>query len=142
CLQRILETLTQDNNSAALAALLRTSRYISTIALPFLYREPFKFSHLAHLAHWDKDIPIVSRIPTRILFTSLSHSNLSKILFLGLEAITDPTMDAEPPTTTATAITPTGSTSLQYLAQIRHLHLQPWAIGVNHLWRWTQAPPG
>ncbi|KAF9079249.1 hypothetical protein BGX23_004594 [Mortierella sp. AD031] len=53
-------------------------------------------------------------------------------------------MDAEPTTATATATATTlnGSTSLDYLVQIRHLHFQPWAIGVDHLWKWTQAPPG
>ncbi|KAG0196072.1 hypothetical protein BGX33_002110, partial [Mortierella sp. NVP41] len=142
CLQRILETLAQDNNSAALAALLRTSRYFSTVTLPFLYKEPFKFAPFVSHHNEKEDIPIVSRIPTRILFTSLSHSNLSRILSLGLEPITDPTMDAEPTTATATATATTlnGSTSLDYLVQIRHLHFQPWAIGVDHLWKWSHAP--
>ncbi|KAF9079754.1 hypothetical protein BGX23_003307, partial [Mortierella sp. AD031] len=144
CLYRILETLAQDNNSAALAALLRTSRYFSTVTLPFLYKEPFKFAPFVSHHNEKEDIPIVSRIPTRALFASIPHSNLSKVLILGLELpVTDSALDAEPTTTIASvaAVTPSSLLSLNYFAQIRHLHLQPWAVGVDHLWKWSHAPP-
>ncbi|KAG0290565.1 hypothetical protein BGZ96_005959 [Linnemannia gamsii] len=44
CLQRILQYIQRDKNEKshrALVALLRVNRYIATIVLPFLYRDPF-----------------------------------------------------------------------------------------------------
>ncbi|KAF9151433.1 hypothetical protein BG015_006694 [Linnemannia schmuckeri] len=53
CLQLVFRVFAQENDTATLAALLRTTKHIASLALPFLYRDPFKeaFHHKANHHH-------------------------------------------------------------------------------------------
>lgn len=174
CLQRIFDILIQgndidnsndsnecnnnNNSSSTLAALLQTNRYIAIVALPYLYKDPFRFSpHDILKIHYTYRIqePLISRTPIRTLLNSLSPSTiLPKVLSLGIQRIIPSSVinTEDSPTandsTTATSIASEVSSrvlitsQLNYVAQIRHLHQQPWSIGVDQLWEWAQPPPG
>ncbi|KAG0377816.1 hypothetical protein BGX24_005369 [Mortierella sp. AD032] len=74
--------------------------------------------------------PLLDRIPTRTLLNFLSFDTvLPKLLSIALEFTDDAGSDS-------TDIPP----PLDYLSHIRHLHLQAWATGLDHLWKWIRAP--
>lgn len=151
CLHIILEFLAQDDNPLSLASLLQTNRYFANVILPYLYQNPYKFSPYKTpdpLSSRDTRVkdPVIPHIPTRTLLNSLPHSVvIPKVLSLGIQTVIPSVPGSGDPSHTTTVATTTKSgppSPLNYLAQVRHLHLQSWAIGVDQLWKWTQPPPG
>ncbi|KAG0277575.1 hypothetical protein BGZ95_005710 [Linnemannia exigua] len=142
CLYYILNLLVQDSNTAALAALLSTNRYFATVASSVLYKEPYQFTPLeaSSVSRYKRNTnlhTLIHRIPTRTLFNSLpTFTILPKVVSLGLEPVNSST--ATLATTIPTARPPT----LDYLTLVQHLNQVPWAVGVDQLWKWSQAPPG
>ncbi|KAF9136036.1 hypothetical protein BGW39_007999 [Mortierella sp. 14UC] len=144
CLHYILDFLANDSDAAALAALLQTNRYLATVTLPFLYKEPYYFTPFEDTTatRYQKNsrtnIPLIHRIPTRTLFNSLPVSTvLPKVVALGFEPVDFSTLILD-----AINSTPAGPSSLDYVAQIRYLHQEPWLVGVDQLWKWAQPPAG
>ncbi|KAG0299530.1 hypothetical protein BGZ97_003654 [Linnemannia gamsii] len=146
CLLPILEALVNSNNCAALAALLQTNRYLATVTLPYLYSDPYRFSTYKPFYDIRPDFntrardPLLTRIPTRALLNFLPPPTvLPMVLSLGIQPF-DASVPNEPENSSST--TPLASATtisrlpgpLNYLAQIRHLHQQPWAIGLDQLW--------
>ncbi|KAF9922425.1 hypothetical protein FBU30_007447, partial [Linnemannia zychae] len=157
CLQIILQHLVNDNCGATLAALLQTNRYISTIAVSFMYLDPYRFSsHIKsenQYRSWTREEKLINCLPTRTLMAALLRSTtvLPKVLLLGLmpaDATTITPLDPFHPNLIPLTSTPLLDTpaiisntfSLDYLAQIRHLHIHTWATGVHQLWKWKQPP--
>lgn len=138
CLRCILDTLSLENSASAFAALIQTSRYLATLALPYLYRDPYRFTSYGKPHSRPRKEPISARFfftrdLTRVLLDSLPPSIiLPKILSLALQPIDPSVLGCEESCTTISACeaadTPE-SPLLDYFAQIRHLHQKPWSIG-------------
>ncbi|OAQ32614.1 hypothetical protein K457DRAFT_16179 [Linnemannia elongata AG-77] len=152
CLHTILAYLANDNNTFKLTPLLRTNRYLAAVVLPYLYNNPYQFARYEESASrpgYDskaKD-PIIAQIPTRTLLNSLPPwAVLPKVLSLALQPVGSSVLPVSTKSSRITAVSAAAISGsprpLNYLAQIRHLHHQPWAIGVDQLWKWTQPPPG
>ncbi|KAF9922424.1 hypothetical protein FBU30_007446 [Linnemannia zychae] len=151
--------LAHEDNPAALAAVLQTNKHLATITLPYLYGDPFRFSTLGNSikSGWSNSLNpikneqdfILRRNPTHTLLRSLPSSTMvPKVLSLALEPFdltcsVSNSDDEEilPDTLTATFTNKLYQSSFNYLAYVRHLHLQPWSPGIDHLWRWSAAPP-
>lgn len=151
CLHHIFDTLSLENSASTFAALIQTSRYLATVALPYLYRDPYRFfsdgRHHSRLK--EKTLTadfLITRIPTRTLLNSLPPSFVhSKILSLAFQPIDPSVLGYEGSCTTTSACETTDTSELplmDYLAQIRHLHQKPWTIGSDQFMRWTGNRPG
>lgn len=92
--------------------------------------------------------PLITGIPTFALLNFLPPSTvLPKVLSLAIQPVdSSVTADSEDSSNAATAaaadIAVPGPPMFDYIAQIRHLTPQPWAIGLDQFWKWTQPPPG
>ncbi|KAK3824151.1 MAG: hypothetical protein JOS17DRAFT_752106 [Linnemannia elongata] len=151
CLHIILEYLAHNKNTFRLTPLLQTNLYLATVVLPYLYNDPYQFAPYEKTSPLSYDTiakdPFITQIPTRTLLNSLPPSTaLHKVLSLALnpvESSVSPVSTNPSRTTTVSASAASGSfRPLDYLAQVRHLHHQPWAIGDEQLWKWAQPPPG
>ncbi|KAK3845526.1 MAG: hypothetical protein J3R72DRAFT_487667 [Linnemannia gamsii] len=110
CLQHILQVLDDDDNLTSLANLLTVNKYIASVALPYLYHDPYRLAfHQGKRGYhhqWHRSINYESL--TRMLLNRLPAVSLSKALSLALAI--DP----------AESSTATAHSSLDYLAHIRH----------------------
>ncbi|KAF9911489.1 hypothetical protein EC991_003291 [Linnemannia zychae] len=127
CLQLILQVLAHNNCAGSLAALLQTNRYISSIALPFLYSNPYR-------KHFHGIISVEAKTPLR------SDEVLSRMLLSQLSpdtsAVITHALRSEPSKTRPEF---TSKSPLEYFAHIRHLCLPTGAVDLDFFWpqgRW------
>ncbi|KAF9149554.1 hypothetical protein BG015_008657 [Linnemannia schmuckeri] len=107
CLQHILRILNNDDNFAAMARLLRTNKHIASVTLTFLYRDPFRLK-ADKVKTWERrrSRPKYYDKLIRMLLSRLPRASLPKSLSLLF-----------------TADSADSSSSLDYLAHIRHLNI-------------------
>ncbi|KAG0273144.1 hypothetical protein BGZ95_011041, partial [Linnemannia exigua] len=110
CLQHILQVLDHDDSLTTLANLLTMNKYIASVVLPYLYRDPYRLAFheekRGYDLQWYRTTTYESL--TRMLLGRLPAVSLSKGLTLAL------TIDP------AESSTPIAKSSLDYLAHIRH----------------------
>ncbi|KAF9545506.1 hypothetical protein EC957_010922 [Mortierella hygrophila] len=118
CLQLIILVLVQDRQYGAIAALLQTNKYIASIALPFLYENPYRKGMHCY----------ISTQKTRS--RGRSDHALTSMLLHQLP------LDALPPAISYLLETtnPTPPKPLDYGACIRHLCLPSWALDLDYYW--------
>ncbi|KAG0268975.1 hypothetical protein BGZ95_002235 [Linnemannia exigua] len=111
CLQRIIQILDNDNCLFALSSLLTLNKHITSVVLPFLYRDPFRpaFHQWGTSQHSKNRLEML----TRMLLHRLPTACLPKALSAALGY--DP---AYVPTET------TSRSSFDYLSHIRHFNIQ------------------
>ncbi|KAK3845576.1 MAG: hypothetical protein J3R72DRAFT_436103, partial [Linnemannia gamsii] len=125
CLDCILEFIVDGNNKqslATLAALLRVNRYIATVTVPFLYRNPFHGLASA-VTCWSYQRNVVCA-----LLSDISIDNISKVVALEFNIISDTNTEQldflpSPP--------PPPPRPLNYLCHLHHLDFT--------LYRFTQT---
>lgn len=152
CLQIVLQFFDDDNDLTSLASLLRTNKHLSSIVLPYLYRDPFrKDFHSTRERHMGiaKEISggkllvrmLLSRLPPTSLPTALSLALASPLTATtsakndNRNSLSAALSNAWPPfkaktsakniaaTTSTTTNNNSYYTSLDYLAHIRHLNV-------------------
>ncbi|KAG0210516.1 hypothetical protein BGX33_004833 [Mortierella sp. NVP41] len=119
CLQHTLKSL---DRAGYLVPLLRTNKYIASVALLYLYDRPNP-----HNASYAKQL--IYTLVGRHL--SANHSQLLR-LALGTDTTT---------TTTATTTRACASSSFDYLAHVRHLQIEYPAINLDSIWSEDDPPP-
>ncbi|KAF9136034.1 hypothetical protein BGW39_007997 [Mortierella sp. 14UC] len=123
CLQLILQVLAHNNDTCSLAALLQTSRYIASIALPFLYDDPYR-------QHIHDIMLVVENTPIRSEYV-LSHMLLSQLPPDSYSSVISHTLRLGP-SNTRTAFA--SNSPLDYFAYIRHLRLPAGAVDLGYFW--------
>lgn len=145
CLQHILQALDDADCVSSLAALLTMNKYIASVALPYIYRDPFRHSFC-----YNKQGENISKRPTTntynktrriacMLLKCLPPANLPTALSLGLAA-SQPTNNH---TNTSTAITGNNNETegfdteytpspLDYFAHIRYVNLEPRFVEITY----------
>ncbi|KAG0072988.1 hypothetical protein BGZ89_000596 [Linnemannia elongata] len=138
CLQQILRVFDDNNDFTTLSRLLVTSKHIASVTLPFLYRDPYRsaFHEPYRSTFHETQLRVCNPSPydilTYTLLSRLSVASLPKTLLLILTS--DPT-DTSSATTTTTITKGTTKSSLDYLAQIRHLYFKHWELAWECNWR-------
>ncbi|KAF8949530.1 hypothetical protein BGZ47_000071 [Haplosporangium gracile] len=121
CLQLILQILTDDNNVAALAALLRVDKHFATATQPFLYDDPYRPT-------FHKAPAMRGKFHSSLLLTRMLVGRVHP-------AATPPLL---PPSTALSAGLPLNvpetTSSLDYMACIRHLSLTSLGMVHGHVW--------
>lgn len=62
CLSIVFDYFSLDNDTLSLTTLLRVNRFFATVALPFLYRDPFTL--VSHLKTSSRRFVYINRLPT------------------------------------------------------------------------------
>ncbi|KAK3809862.1 MAG: hypothetical protein J3R72DRAFT_463950 [Linnemannia gamsii] len=128
CLHLIFQVLTHNNDTGSLAALLQTNRYIASIALVFLYDNPYQL-HLHSLITGESHAATRSEnVLSHMLLSQLASDTLSPVISHALRL---------GPYCVHTAFP--SKSPLDYFAQIRHLRLPAGAVDVDYFWpkgRW------
>ncbi|KAG0378130.1 hypothetical protein BGX24_004679 [Mortierella sp. AD032] len=150
CLQHIFQVLDDNDDVASLAALLSINKYIASVALPYLYRDPFRhafYYEKKEQAPPRKGVPAyrASRKVTRMLLDSLPSASLPTGLSVALAVSTTTTATTtittpETETIAATIIdneelivhlsSSTPSSPFDYQTYIRHINLEPGFVEV------------
>ncbi|KAF9140794.1 hypothetical protein BGX30_005961 [Mortierella sp. GBA39] len=118
CLQLILLVLAQDRQNGALAALLQTNKYIASIALPFLYENPYRKGMYCYMSAQTTRSSVRSdHVLTCMLLHQLPLDTLPPAISYLLET-TNPALPKP----------------LDYGASIRHLCLPSWALDLDYYW--------
>ncbi|KAF9118964.1 hypothetical protein BGW39_000708 [Mortierella sp. 14UC] len=158
CLHAIIEKLVLAGDSTSLARLLRTSKYLSSVTLPFLYSDPYNMSfHEQYRFGFNADtsgfyltcmllrLPaIVDTLPDLLktaLTASSSYIHYEDDPFFDLsedDDEDDSDMDSSERYSDDSYdeddIDPETPSSLDYLGQIRYLHFCKWQIELERIW--------
>ncbi|KAF9151518.1 hypothetical protein BG015_006563 [Linnemannia schmuckeri] len=139
CLQQILASLHQDEHLSSLAALLATNKYIASVALPYIYTEPFRAvlrQKASSAAPSPYDPSVFAGKLTRLLLSRdrvRRQGEIHKALMLAFN-LEDTHRSNE-----------RGSTDddgpLDYFAHIRDLSVMRWSTGPHHTWDFKDPPP-
>ncbi|KAH7038793.1 hypothetical protein BKA57DRAFT_474201 [Linnemannia elongata] len=131
CLHLILQTLAHQVDISALATLLRVNKYIASVTLPYLYRDPFQKSYHNRKTKEGHSNPSISM--DRLLRMLISHYDDNEIpkvatLTLNLAAY-------------RASIANVTATPLDYAAHIRHINLDDWAFADQSRWSLSTLTP-
>ncbi|KAF9083126.1 hypothetical protein BGX23_011762 [Mortierella sp. AD031] len=129
CLQHILRILDEEHNYQSMAALLSTNKYIASVTLPYLYRNPFQFHFHAMRSEKKNTIDGVHTVPllVRMLLNCLPAASFPKALSFALAL--------DPSNTTRT----TTKSPLDYLAHVHHLQVSYICLEVDCNWKIGRA---
>ncbi|KAK3824061.1 MAG: hypothetical protein J3R72DRAFT_458525 [Linnemannia gamsii] len=135
CLERIIHYIASEQTEhRTLAHLCRVNKHISSVALAFLYRDPFHFAH-----DWWDSRPAV-RLSRALLRSFITYTPVvdppSFVLQLGL--------DFHPNTKFIAASSVLSPTRLHRLGLVRHLNINPKTflecVGGRYSGKWVHRP--
>ncbi|KAH7038647.1 hypothetical protein BKA57DRAFT_473822 [Linnemannia elongata] len=135
CLHVIIHFILTDNNKplATLSRLLCVNKYLASVALPFIYSNPFPLSFSSEqgketrLSRTDKGYHFLTRmLILRPPFTNATDSSVSNLISVCLRPQLIYTVTGE--TNGNNIVTPPVPSSLNYFAHIRHLNLDVGAM--------------
>ncbi|KAG0068334.1 hypothetical protein BGZ89_004905 [Linnemannia elongata] len=131
CLHLILQTLAHQVDISALATLLRVNKYIASVTLPYLYRDPFQKSYHNRKTKEGHSNPSISM--DRLLRMLISHYEDNEIPKVATLALNLAAYRASIANVTAT--------TLDYAAHIRHINLDDWAFADQPRWSLSTLTP-
>ncbi|KAF9079965.1 hypothetical protein BGX23_002886 [Mortierella sp. AD031] len=127
CLQHILQTLSQQDNTSALATLLRVNKYIASVALPYLYSEPFR-PHFHNRRAEPTSTGGQSRVDPAVSAEQLTRMLLGRGSVKDLPRAVTLAFNLDPNTPGKT------NSPIEYFAHIRDLCLERWSTGPHYSW--------
>ncbi|KAF9926812.1 hypothetical protein FBU30_003666 [Linnemannia zychae] len=124
CLQCILQILYDDGCESSLAALLRMNKYLASVTLPYLYRDPFRHSFTFSSRNGSRSYSS-GRLIACMLLQCLSPASLPTGLSLALSARHPPAVCHFNEDESRTDDHAWQASFYDYFAHIRHLNLEP-----------------